>query len=102
MDRCIDVKRWTPTHVRGDSELGSAIKVRLLLFGPLAETVGAREIGVALDEGTTALQLIERFQLSAMLDSGLRVAIDGTVISNLDTLLQDAAEIALLPPVSGG
>lgn len=96
------MKRLTPTHVRDDSELGRAIKVRMLLFGPLAETVGAREIDVALDEGTTALQLIERFQLSAMLDSGLRVAIDGTVISNLDTLLHDAAEIALLPPVSGG
>jgi len=96
------VKRVTPTHVGDDSELGRAIKVRMLLFGPLAETVGEREIGVSLDEGTTALQLIERFQLSAMLDSGLRVAIDGTVLSNLDTLLHDAAEIALLPPVSGG
>ena len=102
MGRCIDVKRVTPTHVGDDSELGRAIKVRILLFGPLAETVGEREIGVSLDEGTTALQLIERFQLSAMLASGLRVAIDGTVISNLDTLLPDAAEIALLPPVSGG
>ena len=96
------MKRVTPIHVGDDSELGRAIKVRMLLFGPLAETVGEREIGVSLDEGTTALQLIERFQLSAMLDSGLRVAIDGTVISNLDTLLHDAAEIALLPPVSGG
>jgi molybdopterin converting factor small subunit len=88
--------------VRDDSEFGRAIKVRMLLFGPLAETVGAREIEVTLDEGTTTLQLIERFQLSAMLDSGLRVAIDGTVISNLDTMLHDAAEVALLPPVSGG
>ena len=88
--------------MRDDSEFGRAIKVRMLLFGPLAETVGAREIEVDLDEDTTALQLIERFQLSAMLDSGLRVAIDGTVISNLNTMLHDAAEVALLPPVSGG
>jgi molybdopterin converting factor small subunit len=37
-----------------------------------------------------------------MIDSGLRVAIDGTITSNLESMLKDAAEIAFLPPVSGG
>ncbi|MDP6662396.1 MAG: MoaD/ThiS family protein [Candidatus Thalassarchaeaceae archaeon] len=85
-----------------DSELGCAIKVKMLMFGPLAEKVGAREIEVALEEGTTALQLAERFQLVDMIESGLRVAIDGNITSNLDSMLNDAAEIAFLPPVSGG
>jgi len=88
--------------VTDDSELGHAIKVKILMFGPLAENVGAREIEVALEEGTTAMQLAERFQLVNMIDSGLRVAIDGTITSNLESMLKDAAEIAFLPPVSGG
>ena len=37
-----------------------------------------------------------------MLQSGLRIAIDGVVGADLDTKLSDASEIAFLPPVSGG
>tara|TARA_B100000029_G_scaffold487661_1_gene543403 strand:+ start:578 stop:835 length:258 start_codon:yes stop_codon:yes gene_type:complete len=81
---------------------GKAVKVRMLLFGPLAESMGQREIEVALEFGTTALQLLERFDLTAHLDSGLRVAIDGQIGTPLDTQLNDSSEIALLPPVSGG
>ena len=56
---------------------GKAVKVRMLFFGPLAESMGQREVEVALELGTTAEQLIERFDLSKHLESGLRVAIDG-------------------------
>ena len=56
---------------------GRAVKVRMLFFGPLAERLGEREIEVVLDLGTTAEQLIDRFELSEYLDSGLRVAITG-------------------------
>ncbi|MEE3315798.1 MAG: MoaD/ThiS family protein [Candidatus Thermoplasmatota archaeon] len=81
---------------------GKAVKVRMLLFGPLAESMGQREIDVALELGTTALQLIERFDLAGHLNSGLRVAIDGQIGASLDTPLADSSEVALLPPVSGG
>ena len=37
---------------------GRAVKVRMLFFGPLAERLGEREIEVALEQGTTAEQLI--------------------------------------------
>ena len=47
---------------------GRAVKVRMLFFGPLAERLGEREIEVALDLGTTAEQLIDRFELSEYLD----------------------------------
>ena len=71
-------------------------------FGPLAESMGQREIEVALLQGSTARDLIDRFRLTPMLDSGLRVAIDGVVGADLDADLADACEIAFLPPVSGG
>ena len=79
-----------------------AIKVKMLFFGPLAESMGQREIEVALLQGTSARDLIDRFRLTPMLDSGLRVAIDGMVGADLDEILSDASEIAFLPPVSGG
>ena len=66
-----------------DSEYERAIKVRVLTFGPLTEMLGAREIEVALGEGTTVMQLTERFQLISMIESGLRVAVDGEITTNL-------------------
>ncbi len=79
-----------------------AIKVKMLFFGPLAESMGQREIEVALLQGSSARDLIDRFRLTPMLDSGLRVAIDGIVGADLDESLSDTSEIAFLPPVSGG
>tara|TARA_B100001179_G_scaffold91963_1_gene65180 strand:+ start:403 stop:660 length:258 start_codon:yes stop_codon:yes gene_type:complete len=81
---------------------GRAVKVRMLFFGPLAERLGEREIEVALEQGATAEQLIDRFELSEYLDSGLRVAIDGQIGAPLDAPLADSSEVAFLPPVSGG
>ena len=79
-----------------------AIKVKMLFFGPLAESMGQREIEVALLQGSSARDLIDRFRLTPMLDSGLRDAIDGVVGADLDENLYDASEIAFLPPDSGG
>ena len=84
------------------ADSGKAVKVRMLFFGPLAESMGQREVEVALELGTTAEQLIERFDLEEYLESGLRVAIDGQIGASLDTPLADSSEVALLPPVSGG
>jgi len=79
-----------------------AIKVKMLFFGPLAESMGQREIEVALLQGSSARDLIDRFRLTTMLESGLRVAINGVIGTDLDESLSDASEIAFLPPVSGG
>ena len=81
---------------------GRAIRVTMLMFGPLAEKMGTREIEVNMPDGTTLFQLAERFELEGMLDSGMRVAIDGIVESNTSRELHDSAEVAFLPPVSGG
>ena len=74
----------------------------MLFFGPLAESMGQREIEVALLQGSSARDLIDRFRLTTMLESGLRVAINGVIGADLDASLSDASEIAFLPPVSGG
>jgi len=89
-------------NVEDTQDYGRAIKVTMLMFGPLAEKMGTREIEVNMPDGTTLFQLAERFELEGMLDSGMRVAIDGIVESNTSRELHDSAEVAFLPPVSGG
>ena len=86
----------------GQADEISAIRVKILFFGPLAELMGSREIVVSLIEGTSLQDLVDRFELSAMLSSGLRVAIDGVIQDSKEVTLHDSAEIAFLPPVSGG
>jgi len=83
-------------------ESNRAIKVKMLMFGPLAEKMGTREIDVSLLDGTSLNDLAMQFELVEMLSSGLRVAVDGHLETDLSRLLHDAAEVAFLPPVSGG
>ena len=87
----------------GDAEESNrAIKVKMLMFGPLAEKMWTREIEVSLIEGTSLNDLVIQFELVEMMSTGLRVAIDGSLAYALSILLHDAAEVAFLPPVSGG
>ncbi len=88
--------------MEGREDFGRAIKVRMLMFGPLAEKMGMREIEVSLLEGTTLMQLAQRFELQDLVNSGMRVAIDGEIESDTSISLHDTAEVAFLPPVSGG
>ena len=83
-------------------ESSRAIKVKMLMFGPLAEKMGTREIDVSLMDGTSLNDLATQFELAEMLSSGLRVAVDGHLEPNLSRSLHDTAEVAFLPPVSGG
>ena len=91
-----------PSDMEDTQDYGRAIKVTMLMFGPLAEKMGTREIEVNMPEGATLIQLAERFELEGMLNSGMRVVIDGIVESNTSRELHDSAEVAFLPPVSGG
>ncbi len=92
----------TPKNMAKGNMHGRAIKVTMLLFGPLAEKVGSKEVEVALEEGSSAVDLAERFELSEMLSNGIRVVVDGKIGTNAETPLHDSAEVAFLPPVSGG
>ena len=91
-----------PSDMEDAQDYGRAIKVTMLMFGPLAEKMGTREIEVNMPDGTTLIQLAERFELEGMLNSGMRVAIDGIVEPDTSRELHDSAEVAFLPPVSGG
>ena len=86
----------------GEGIRKNAIKLKILVFGPLAEKMGTKEIEVAVDEGCTASALAERFEIHEMLSSGLRIAINGKIIDNHEVILGDGNEVAFLPPVSGG
>jgi molybdopterin converting factor small subunit len=85
-----------------DTATDLAIKVKMLFFGPLAERMGEREIEVALLQGSSVRDLMDRFRLTSLLDSGLRVAVNDEIGSDMDAPLADASEVAFLPPVSGG
>jgi len=92
----------TPKTVVAEKGLDRAIKVKMVFFGPLMEQIGSREIEVSVEEGLTVLGLADRFELSGMLSSGLRIAIDGVISTDLSKELRDSSEVAFLPPVSGG
>ena len=91
-----------PVNMADDSEYRQAIKVKIILFGSLAELFRRKNIDIAVEFGTTVNQLISRFQLSNEIVSGINIAIDGQIIDDLETQLIDMSEIALMPPFSGG
>lgn len=70
----------------------------ILLFGPLRDRFGASSITVQLAEGVPLTRLLEHLGADA---EHTRVAVDGAIVDP-STRLETAAEIALLPPVSGG
>jgi molybdopterin synthase catalytic subunit len=77
--------------------------VRVLLFAYLRERCGCRELVLELPEGATVgdcwTRLRERFP--RLVDQRLRFALDHVYVDN-SAILHDNAELALIPPVSGG
>ena len=51
----------------GEGDPNRAIKVKMLMFGPLAEKMGTREIDVSLVEGTSVNDLAMQFELVEMI-----------------------------------
>lgn len=78
-----------------------AWKISILVFGPLREHIGNERIELSVVTNTTVGDIIKQFNLEKWIELGLKAAIDGDICS-LDSILHDGAEIALLPPVSGG
>ena len=74
----------------------------MLFFGPLAESIGEREVEIALSKDTKLIDLISRLNLEDLVSKGLRVALDGNIYSDFEIPLKDHSEVAFLPPVSGG
>lgn len=80
---------------------------RLLFFGKLGDIAGARERDVSLHGAQTVSALIEMIEAGdSVLGEALRAAsvrcmINEEIISS-DAEINDADEIAFIPPVSGG
>jgi molybdopterin synthase catalytic subunit len=81
------------------------MRVRLLAFATAAEALGGEERELELPDGATVRELRERLAAEhpalGALWSRVAVAVDGE-LAPAGAALHDGAEVALLPPVSGG
>lgn len=81
------------------------MNIRLLAFASAGDALGATELDLEMPEGSRVADLRERLDRDhprlSPLWPRLAVAVDGRVVS-ADAPLTDGAEVALLPPVSGG
>lgn len=79
--------------------------IQLRLFAGLKEPLGRDAIEVMLTPGATAFDLkaavAESYPELAPLLAGTRVAVNQTFVAS-DARLAPGAEVALIPPVSGG
>lgn len=80
--------------------------VRVLSFATALDAVGSAETEHDLPDGSTVADLVERLTAAypalEPLWPRLAVAVDGEVATDRSAPLHDGAEVALLPPVSGG
>ncbi len=81
------------------------MRVRILAFATAATELGAAETTIELAEGATTetlrRELLARHPGLGELWPRLAIAVDGELAA-AETALADGAEVALLPPVSGG
>lgn len=78
----------------------------MLSFATALDAVGSAEMEHDLPDGSTVADLVERLTVAhpglEALWPRLAVAVDGEVAGDRTVTLHDGAEVALLPPVSGG
>ncbi|HYX25434.1 MAG TPA: molybdenum cofactor biosynthesis protein MoaE [Thermoanaerobaculia bacterium] len=81
------------------------MKIHLLAFASAGDALGASEMELEMPDGSRVSDLRDRLDREhpaiAPFWPRLAVAVDGRVVS-VEEPLQDGAEVALLPPVSGG
>jgi len=81
------------------------MRIRLLAFASAGDALGASEMDLEMPEGSRVADLRARLDRDhpklAPLWPRLAIAVDGRV-ATLEAPLADGAEVALLPPVSGG
>jgi molybdopterin synthase catalytic subunit/molybdopterin converting factor small subunit len=81
------------------------VKIRLLAFATAADAVGTHELDFELPDGSDVESLIYALEASyprlGLMWSRLAIAVNGEIVSRREPL-HEGAEVALLPPVSGG
>jgi molybdopterin synthase catalytic subunit/molybdopterin converting factor small subunit len=82
-----------------------AMKIRLFAFASAGDALGATETGLEMPDGSRVADLRDRLDREhpalRPLWPRLAIAVDGRIVA-ADEPLRDGAEVALLPPVSGG
>jgi len=81
------------------------VRIRLLAFASASDALGATEVALEVPQrssvGTLKSSLEQRYPALEGLWHRIAIAVDGEIADD-GTLLEDDAEVALLPPVSGG
>ena len=77
------------------------VKMAVMAFGTLAERMGGRRHELTVSLNSTIRDLVVDLGLTEWISFGLSVAMNGNRCS-MDTIVEDGAEVALIPPVSGG
>jgi molybdopterin converting factor subunit 1 len=81
------------------------MRITVKLFGAARETAGSKELSLALPDasrvGDVWAQLVAEYPALEAFENRLAVSVN-LEISSLDAPLEDADEVAFLPPVSGG
>ena len=72
--------------------------VSLVFLGRLEDIAGAAELAVARGALTDILAALD----PALTEARIKLALNGTIITDRSVTLQDGDELAFLPPVSGG
>ena len=79
--------------------------IRLLLFATCRDAVGAKEIDLDLEDGSTAGMLREelssRYPKLQAMKNILSLAVNAEYVGD-EIVLRNGDEVALIPPVSGG
>ena len=81
------------------------MKITAHFFASAREAVGVRQLQLDLTDGATAADLVQQlvsdYPRLAGCTAALRVAVN-EAYTDLDTVLHQNDEVALIPPVSGG
>jgi sulfur-carrier protein len=77
--------------------------VKLVFLGRLVDIAGASEMEFSVDQVDDILAALEPDLAEALTGPRIRLALNGTLVSDRASLvLADGDELAFLPPVSGG
>jgi molybdopterin converting factor subunit 1 len=81
------------------------VRIKILLFAQARDRAGRPELSIEMPAGSVVADLVRRLSADhpalGQLWPHLAIAIDGRLVDEAAPLA-DGAEVALLPPVSGG
>ena len=77
--------------------------VKLVFLGRLEDIAGVTEMEFSIDQVDDILAALEPDLADALTGPQIRIAVNGTLVSDrAGLILKDGDELAFLPPVSGG